>query len=98
LPVLTLKGKGFPARVAASLLSAVGVIETICETEAEYEQLALELAQEPARLKKLRDRLCTAAPSSPLFDTATLTRDIEDAYRRVYERYCNREAAALIDI
>ncbi|MBM3273443.1 hypothetical protein FJY94_09485, partial [Candidatus Kaiserbacteria bacterium] len=44
LPVLTLAGRSFAGRMAASLLQAVGLPELITHTAEDYESLAIELA------------------------------------------------------
>jgi protein O-GlcNAc transferase len=80
LPVLTCRGTAYAGRVAASLLTAVGLPELIAETPQDYETLALALARDPARLSALHDRLTAAHVSAPLFDTPRLTRDLEAAY------------------
>jgi predicted O-linked N-acetylglucosamine transferase (SPINDLY family) len=80
LPVLTLRGTAFAGRVAASLLSAVGLPELIAETEEDYEALALALAQGPARLSVLREKLAANRTTVPLFDTPRFARHLEAAY------------------
>ena len=50
LPLVTLPGRSFAARVAASLLTAMGLPELIAETPGDYERLALALATDPQRL------------------------------------------------
>ena len=47
LPVVTKVGLGFAARVAGSLLNAVGLPELITETEKDYEALILEVSHKP---------------------------------------------------
>jgi protein O-GlcNAc transferase len=86
LPLLTCRGKAFAGRVAASLLTAVGLPELITENLAAYESLALKLAREPALLKGARDRLEENRRSAPLFDTARTTRAIETAYEMMLAR------------
>lgn len=44
LPVLTIIGQSFPSRMAASLLTAIGLPELITSNLGEYQQLAIELA------------------------------------------------------
>ncbi len=56
LPVLTRIGRSFPARVAASILRAVDLPELVTETDAEYEALAIALANEPERLNLIRQK------------------------------------------
>ena len=84
LPVLTMVGRSFVARVAASLLHAVGLPELVVGTPADYEGLALALATDPARLGDIRARLAANRLTAPLFDTERITRKIEAAYDRVY--------------
>jgi predicted O-linked N-acetylglucosamine transferase (SPINDLY family) len=87
LPVLTLKGHSFAARVAASLLTAVELAELITESQAAYESLAVELATDPARLAALKAKLLSNRTTQPLFDLAPFTRHIEGAYTKMMERY-----------
>jgi protein O-GlcNAc transferase len=78
LPVLTCEGEAFAGRVAASLLRAAELDEMVTQTLAEYEAKALELAQNPAKIKALKDKLGKA--TAPLFDVVRFTRDLEAAY------------------
>lgn len=86
LPLLTLRGHTFASRVGASLLHAVGLPELVTQTLADYEALALALAQDPARLATLRARLAAQRASSALFDTARFARHIESAYEAMWQR------------
>jgi predicted O-linked N-acetylglucosamine transferase (SPINDLY family) len=85
LPVLTCRGDAFAGRVAASLLSALGMRELVMEDLADYEAMALSLARDPARLKGLKDRLAQNLPNTPLFDADRFRRNIEDAYVRMLD-------------
>jgi protein O-GlcNAc transferase len=87
LPLLTCLGKSFPSRVAASLLRAAGLPEMVVETLDAYENLARELAGDPARLTSIRDRLEKNRGTCPLFDTARSTHDLEAAYVLMWERF-----------
>jgi protein O-GlcNAc transferase len=80
LPLITCAGQSMVARVAASLLSAVGLAELVSADLAQYETLALALARDPARLAELRRRLEAARLTAPLFDTARTCRQLETAY------------------
>ena len=86
LPVVTLTGRSFAARVGASLLSAVGLPELITETPDDFVALAVALASNRERLAQLRRQLAETARSSPLFDSERYTRHIEAAYRAMQER------------
>jgi predicted O-linked N-acetylglucosamine transferase (SPINDLY family) len=80
VPVLTCTGRTFAARVATSVLTAVGLPELITRDLQEYESRALQLAGEPERLKELRLRLAQHRERSPLFDTGAYCKHLEDAY------------------
>jgi protein O-GlcNAc transferase len=87
LPVLTKLGYSFAARVAGSLLSAVGMEDLITNTEQEYEDLALELASDPDKLNQLRQKLDTNRLTTPLFDTEQFTKYLENGYQQAYQIY-----------
>ena len=87
LPLVTCPGTRFPARVAASLLRAVGLPELIAASLEEYERLAIELVHAPAKLAGLRMRLDAARRTAPLFDTARFARDLERAYTIMWDRH-----------
>ena len=87
LPVLTLKGRTFPGRVAASLLTAVGLSELITSTSEEYESLAIELALNSKKLSAIKEKLANNRLNTPLFDSKLFTKNLEAIYTKMYERY-----------
>lgn len=80
LPLLTLIGKTFAGRVAASQLSALGLNELIVDSEQKYFDKALELASQPELLKVIRNKLEVNRASSPLFDSKQYVHDLESIY------------------
>ena len=80
LPLVTKIGDTFASRVAASLLTAMGMPELIAVTPQAYEELAYELAMNPAKLKFLKSKLEQNRHTAPLFDTPRFTRNLERAY------------------
>jgi predicted O-linked N-acetylglucosamine transferase (SPINDLY family) len=86
LPILTCPGSTFAGRVGASLLGAIGLDELVTASLADYEAMALALAQDPVRMRALRDKLARNRATQPLFDTARFTRHIEQAYITMWER------------
>lgn len=86
VPLLTCRGQTFAARVAASLLQAVGLPELITDNLVEYEELALALAGDRARLDALRVRLGAQRDGSPLFDSARHARGLEAALGVMWQR------------
>jgi predicted O-linked N-acetylglucosamine transferase (SPINDLY family) len=86
LPVLTVLGPTLVARVAASLLCAIGLPELIADSPESYETMALTLARNPAALAAIKAKLARNRHTHPLFDTPRLTRDLETAYQTMWER------------
>ncbi|WP_213979259.1 tetratricopeptide repeat protein [Sphingomonas sp. dw_22] len=91
VPILTHAGKTFASRVAASLLTEVGLPELIVDSFAEYEALAIALGQDKARMAETRRRLLAGRAGSSLFDPHATARKLEAAYRAMYERYQSGE-------
>ncbi len=92
LPVLTTIGEAFAGRVAASLLRAIGMPEMAVPTPAEYEAMAIAIANDQDRLAELKRKLSKNRLTTPLFDTAAFTRHLESAYRQIVAR----QAAGLL--
>jgi len=85
LPLLTCAGDTFASRVAGSQLRAIGLPELVTDSLQAYEALALDLAQQPARLAQYRTRLAANRDREPLFDVAGYTRALEDLLFRAWE-------------
>ena len=87
VPLVTCSGRSFAARVAGSMLTALGMEELIAGNLSEYEALALGLARSPERLAAVREKLARNRAQTPLFDTERLCRHIEDAYTIMWDRH-----------
>jgi len=87
LPIVTKQGRQFAARVAASLLRAVGLPELITESEGDYERLILELAHDRQRLGAIKETLRANRHTEPLFDTQRYARHLETGFIEAYQRY-----------
>ena len=98
LPVITKLGEGFAARVAGSLLFAIGLEELIATSESEYEQLALDLSLNAGKLAAVRAKLAANRLTTPLFDTALFTKHIEDAYQQAYQNYFDGQEPRSISV
>ncbi|EBA18424.1 TPR repeat protein [Roseobacter sp. SK209-2-6] len=98
VPILTLPGKQFAARVGASLLHAVGLPEMIATSEADYEKRALELAHDTEAMAKIRGKLYRNRLNSPLFDTDRFARDLEKGFDLAFERSLKGQTPAHIDV
>jgi len=88
VPVLSLIGDRFVARFGYLLLKTIGLAELAAHDEAEYLAIATALAQDLDRLDTLRGGMRARIESSPLRDEAGLTRDLETAYRAMWQQWC----------
>jgi predicted O-linked N-acetylglucosamine transferase (SPINDLY family) len=86
VPVVTIEGATFAQRVASSLLRTSGLAELICGDADGYRATVVALANDPARRAGLRARLESERTSNPLFDGARFALDIEQLYRRMWQR------------
>ncbi|HET7033739.1 MAG TPA: tetratricopeptide repeat protein, partial [Casimicrobiaceae bacterium] len=97
-PIVTLVGEVFASRVAASLLENVGLGRLVTHSFSEYEALAFELALDQPRLAAIRDELRGRRDSLPLFDAPCITRALESAYLRMWQRFAKGLAPEGFDV
>jgi predicted O-linked N-acetylglucosamine transferase (SPINDLY family) len=86
LPVLTRAGSSYAGRMAGSLLHAIGLPELVAASPAEYEKIALGLAQDRDRLLGLRQRLERNRLERPLFDSRRFAGYLDAAYAHIWDR------------
>ena len=98
LPVLTCAGQAFAARMAGSLLGAVGLHELVTGSLEDYEALALQLARSPDRLAGLKRALVSNRDAHALFDTDRFRQNLEEAYAVMWQRYQNGEPPVSFDV
>lgn len=87
LPVLTRPGKSFASRVAASLLTTIGLPELITETQEQFEARAIELATHSESLCQIKQLLEKQRVESPLFDAVAFSGHLEAGFEAMYERH-----------
>ena len=98
LPVITRVGNSFPSRVSASLLTAIDLPELITHTEKEFEDLAIEFANNKSKLDEIKIKLEKNKISESLFNTKLYTKNIESSFKIIYDRYLNNLPAENIEI
>lgn len=86
LPIVTLQGRAFSARMAASLLTAVGLPEGIATSPEDYVARAVAIARDGALHGRMKARLAGGAWQSSLGDAEGFTRRIEAALTSVCRR------------
>jgi len=93
VPVVTLKGSLLCARYGASLLEAAGLPQLIADTKERYVQIAVELANDPARLKALRHDMRGLYTETGLNDSAGFARNLERAYAHMMDLWAAKTAS-----
>lgn len=88
VPTVTLEGCTHVSRVGVSIMKNVGLDELIATNEADYVEKAVALANDPARLARLRREARERMSRSALLDRIGLARKIESAYRDLWRQWC----------
>ncbi len=88
VPVVSLIGQTSLGRAGLSLLTNVGLPEFAVPTTDDYVRVAIETAQDLPRLAALRATLRPRMQNSPLLDAESLARQVEDAYRDMWRKWC----------
>jgi predicted O-linked N-acetylglucosamine transferase (SPINDLY family) len=93
LPVVSLTGDRPFSRSSASLLAMLGRNEWIVDSADAYLRAAQDLAADLPRLAALRAGLRPRMQASPLLDAAGFMRDLEHAYRDLWQHWCQQQRA-----
>jgi protein O-GlcNAc transferase len=88
VPVVTLRGDRHAGRMVVSVLTQLGLPELIGDTPEQYLAAAVRLAGDVEGLDRLRAGLRGRMWESPLCDGRGFTRGLEEAYRRMWRRWC----------
>jgi predicted O-linked N-acetylglucosamine transferase (SPINDLY family) len=88
VPVLTLVGKTVMGRAGWSQLCNLGLQELAAETPEQYVALAARCADQLPRLQEVRRTLRQRMEQSPLMDGKRFARNVEEAYRQMWRRWC----------
>ena len=88
VPVVTLVGQTVVGRAGLSQLSNLGLPELIAQTPEQFVSIAVGLANDLSRLSRLRATLRERMEGSPLMDARRFARNIEAAYRGMWQRWC----------
>jgi predicted O-linked N-acetylglucosamine transferase (SPINDLY family) len=92
LPLLTCAGATFSSRMAGSLLRAVDLPELVTFNWQDYEDLAVELAQQPQRIAAMKRKLVQNRSTCALFDSPRFVRNMEKVLQSVAKQAAPRLA------
>tara|TARA_Y100000741_G_scaffold311822_1_gene256039 strand:- start:133 stop:2079 length:1947 start_codon:yes stop_codon:yes gene_type:complete len=85
VPIIALMGKSFASRVSASILNQVNMPELITTNTENFQNLAINIATNKKKLKKIKDDLKNSLSNSPLFDSVRFTKDLETLYQKILD-------------
>jgi predicted O-linked N-acetylglucosamine transferase (SPINDLY family) len=88
VPVITLAGDRHASRMGLSMMTAIGLPEFVARTPEEYVEIAATFAGDLPRLAAIRAGMRERLNTSPLLDAARYTKNLEEAYRRVWKAWC----------
>jgi predicted O-linked N-acetylglucosamine transferase (SPINDLY family) len=88
VPTLTLVGQTVVGRAGWSQLCNLGLPELAVQIPEQYVALAAQLAGDLPRLQELRGSLRQRMQQSPLMDGARFAGQVEQAYRQMWQRWC----------
>lgn len=77
VPLLAFPGRTFVGRMATSLLHAAGLPDCIAADRGSMVELAIALAHDLGRRRRLRDQLAASRDEAGLFKTQAFSRDLE---------------------
>ena len=90
VPVITLVGQTAVGRAGLSQLTNLGLPELAAATPEEFVNTACQWAADQPRLAALRAGLRDRMQSSPLMDAPRFARNVEAAYRAMWQRWCQK--------
>ena len=87
VPILTLTGRSFAARVCGDVLKAIGLDEMVCSTPDAYVARAVELGHNREQMSAIRAKLAAARDTSLLFNTPKLVGGLEELYQQMWSDF-----------
>ena len=88
VPVISLAGSLPVGRAGVTISSNIGLPELATRSPEAYVRKASELAADFPRLAELRSTLRARLAQSPLMDGRQFTRDLEQAFRTMWQNWC----------
>ncbi len=83
LPMVIMKGNSFPSRVASSIYSSFGLSELIATNYFDYENIAVNLANDKSKLLTIKKKIDTQINRHYLFNIKEFTLNLENIYYKL---------------
>ena len=92
VPVVSLNWPTLVGRLAASILTTLGLTDWIANSREDYVRLAADKARDLAALSQVRASLRERFDSSVIGDNAAYVAAVEAEYRQLWLRWCHQQA------
>jgi predicted O-linked N-acetylglucosamine transferase (SPINDLY family) len=89
LPVLTCMGESFASRMCSSILASINLPELITSNQHDYENKAIDFANNPEKLVVIKNKLIKNKSTAPLFNCEILTRNLEQGYLDAFKSFAD---------
>jgi len=93
VPPVTLAGENHVSRMGLAVLTRLGLEHFAAQNPTEYVAKALRFGETLEELARLRPSLRDRMIASPLCDPARLARDLEQAFRTMWRRWCRESVS-----
>lgn len=87
VPVLTLRGRSFLARMGSSMNACLGMEALDCASPEQYVAKAIKLATNPTMMSAVKGRLAMARQTNGFFDTRIFVCALEEALQIAWESH-----------
>ena len=94
VPVVTMSGKLPISRQTRAFYRVLNLLELVTRSQDRYFSLAIDLAQDTNRLQDLKKSLRTKLMNSYLCNGREFTRNLEKAYRTMWQDWCDSVVSA----
>jgi len=97
VPVVSLAGETPVSRAGLSQLTNLGLRELVAHSEEDYVRIATELSRNLPGLADLRSTMRSRMKASVLMDAPRFARQVEQAYRDMWQAWCARHSPLPIE-
>ncbi len=89
VPIVTLCGKSYTARMSSSLLNALDLNELITYNLVDYKKVALKLAKDKDYLDHIKTKLKISLRDLSIFNSKVFAKDLDNVYKQLYIKHFN---------
>jgi predicted O-linked N-acetylglucosamine transferase (SPINDLY family) len=93
VPVVTLAGRTASSRGGLTIMTNLKLTELVATNATQYVEIAARLAGDLNRLQSLRSSMRERMLASPLMDAPRFAKDVENAFRQMWQAWCGAQEA-----